>query len=260
MKKQKTLREMASSGRPDYKEYLLSKTELAIGIILGVGALIILDYLFYRTTIALIVLSPIVPLVILIMKRKQKEKRKKRLRMQFRDMMQSLSAAICAGYSVENAILEAKSDMTAMYGEKGMITCELGVIYEGIRNSRTPEEMFRDFALRSGLEEIEDFAEVFGIAKRIGGDLTNVIRVSTETISGKVETESEIETAIASKKMEGRIMDLVPGLMILYIDFTSPGFFSVLYDTIVGRIIMTVCLIGYVGAIVLSEKLMKIEV
>ena len=219
-----------------------------------------LDYLFYRSIWFAFLLCPVIPLFLVFMRNRCLRQRKKQLRVQFRDAMQSITAALQAGYSIENATREALVDMQNMYGETGMISRELQGIYEALRNSRTPEEMFSDFGERSGLEEISDFAEVFEIAKRSGGDLPGVIRVSTETISGKIETEGEIETAIASKRMEGRIMDLLPCIILLYIDVTSPGYFDMLYTTLAGRVVMTVCLLGYVGAIALSEKLMRIEV
>lgn len=260
MKKRGSLREQESLGQPDYKEYVLGVREIVVGVLLGLMADVVTDYLFFRSITAFFILLFLIPVSLVLLKGKRKFDRRKALRSQFRDAMQSLSSAIIAGYSVENAIEEAKDDMCVMYGESGIITKEFSRFLEGIRNSQTPEEMFGDLAVRSGVEEIEDFSEVFSIAKRSGGDLSSVIRLSVKTISEKIDTEGEIETVIASKRMEGRIMDAIPCLMILYIDFTSPGFFNTLYYTTIGKLIMIVCFVGYIGAIMLSEKLMKIEV
>ena len=87
-----------------------------------------------------------------------------------------------------------------------------------------------------------------------------MIRVCSVTIGDKIETAKEIQTLIAAKKLEGRIMDIIPCFIILYIDLSSPGFFDVLYYTLFGRVIMTACLAVYLGAILLSEKIMSIEV
>ena len=38
-------------------------------------------------------------------------------------------------------------------------------------------------------------------------------------------------------------MNVLPFLIILYIDITSDGFLDVMYQTLTGRIIMTVCLL-----------------
>ena len=58
---------------------------------------------------------------------------------------------------------------------------------------------------------------------------------------------------LASRIFEQRIMNLIPFLIVLYIDLTSPGFFSVMYGTWMGRSVMTMCLAAYAGALVLGR-------
>lgn len=182
------------------------------------------------------------------------------MKVQFKDALQSISSGLQAGYSVENAILEAQTDMRNMYGEKGLITKELENICVGLRLNLTAEELFLELAKRSGIEDIRQFGQIFAISKRTGGDLTSVLRICGENICEKIETEEEIRTTIAAKCFEGRIMDVVPCLIILYVDMTSPGFFDCLYHNAFGVIIMTVCLAIYLGAVLLSERMMRIVV
>ena len=249
-----------SSGLPDYHEYRMNGQEYLAGILGGMACAVLLAYIFYRSLFAVIFLCPVVPFCVKVQKERLCKRRKDMLKIQFKDALQSVSAALQAGYSLENALREAAQDMQNMYGEDGLITRELRAITEGIRNSRTPEELFLSLAKRSGLEDIGDFAEVFSIAKRSGGDLPAVIRVCSMTIGDKIETAKEIQTLVAAKKLEGRIMDVIPCFIILYVDLSSPGFFDVLYGTGLGRVVMTICLAVYAGAILLSEKIMSIEV
>jgi len=55
-------------------------------------------------------------------------------------------------------------------------------------------------------------------------------------------------------------MNLMPALIILYVDLSSPGFFTIMYTTMTGRIVMTVCLVIWGIAMRLSAKIMNIEV
>ena len=238
----------------------MSKTEWMTGLFFGVGVTAVFAYLFYRSLYAVIFLCPIIPFCIRAQKKRLCAKRRTDLKLQFKDALQAISAALQAGYSMENAIVEAHHDMENMYGERSLIAEELAVIIGGIRNNRTVEELFVNLAKRSGIEDIRDFVEVFTLAKRGGGDLISVIRVCSVTIGDKIETSKEIETLIAAKKLEGRIMDVVPCFMMLYMDLSSPGFFDVLYRTLLGRVLMTICLAAYLGAILLSERIMSVEV
>ena len=186
--------------------------------------------------------------------------RRQQLEQQFKDAMQAMTSALQAGYSVENAIRETCSDMAHMYGKDGMITREFSYMVQGVRNNHTPEELMEDLAFRSGSEDMKEFGGLFGIAKRTGGNLTEILKSCGNTICDRLDTKKEIETVMAAKRLEGRIMDMVPCAMILYIDRSSPGFFRCLYHNPSGVVIMTCCLGAYLSAILLSEKIMSVEV
>ena len=64
----------------------------------------------------------------------------------------------------------------------------------------------------------------------------------------------------AEKQFEQRIMNLMPYLIVLYVDLSSPGFFSQMYETAVGRGVMTGCLVLYLLAWRVSGKILQIEV
>ena len=63
----------------------------------------------------------------------QKEKRKEQLLMEFKDAMQSASAALLAGYSVENAWRETEKELLELHGEKGLMAAEVRWMNEGVR-------------------------------------------------------------------------------------------------------------------------------
>ena len=53
-------------------------------------------------------------------------------------------------------------------------------------------------------------------------------------------------------------MDAAPFLIVFYIGVTSPGFFDVLYHSPEGVLFMTMCLAAYLGALVLSERILAV--
>ena len=64
----------------------------------------------------------------------------------------------------------------------------------------------------------------------------------------------------AAKRFEQKVMNILPLLIVLYIDFSSPGFFNIMYTTIIGRMCMSVGLTVYLFAIYISKRLLNIEV
>jgi len=122
------------------------------------------------------------------------------------------------------------------------------------------EKAFEDFGERSKIDDIRNFARVLKIAKRSGGELISIINHTSGVINDKIRIKEEILTLTAAKRFEQKIMNLFPFAIVLYIDTSSPGFFRVMYSTIPGVVMMSVCLIGYVFAIYMTSKILSIEV
>ena len=76
----------------------------------------------------------------------------------------------------------------------------------------------------------------------------------------RYETEREIQVQVASRKMEQKVMNIIPLFILAYLKLTSMDFLDVLYGNVAGVLFMTVCLLAYGGAIVLADKILKIRV
>lgn len=208
-------------------------------------------------------MPPLLPVFFLFLKQKKKdlaEKRKRELGEQFKDAVLSVSANQKAGYSVENAFKEAYRDMAALYGGESLIGRELYTIGRGLENNVVLEKLLYDFGYRSHIQDIMQFAEVFLIAKRNGGNMTEILSETANTIEQKIALDKEIEVLLSSRKMEQKIMNVIPFFIIFYISLTSGGFFDVLYHNPAGILIMTACLAVYLAAYFISGKIVAIEV
>ncbi len=244
----------------DYGKYYFNGRE-ALWYSLQGGLLVVcIAYFFYRSVLACIFLSPV---FFFFLKQKKKELAKKRRQMlnqQFKDMVLSLSANQKAGYSVENAVKEAYRDMAMLYGKESYICKELWILIKGLENNIVLEKLFYNLGIRSHLPDIMQFADVFWIAKRNGGNMTQILAQTADTIEQKIEVDREIELLIHAKQMEQKIMNMVPFLIIFYISITSKGFFDVLYHNPVGITIMTICLLVYFAAYRLACRIVEIEI
>lgn len=248
------------SGYRDYSKYSLSGREWLLTIIEGLVLVGVCGYFFYRSLIMTILLMP---LVFTYIKRKQNslcEKRKQQLKIQFKEVMNSVLSSVTAGYSLENAFFEAYLDIAGLFGENSMMAQELLLFKRGIRNNQTIEELLSDFGKRSDIEDIRNFAEVLVIGKRSGGRIQEIIQNSVEVIEEKMSVTQEIETMVSAKRMELRVMNVIPFFIIFYVELTSPRFFHILYHNIAGICIMSICLMIYLGAVVLAEKMVHITV
>ncbi len=225
----------------------------------GIGYVGLISFVFYRSLLVFVTLLPFGIAYPLVQKEELRKKRQEELLVQFRDMIFSLAACLNAGYSVENAFTEALRETNRVYGKDSMISKEIRLMIQKTRLNRTMEEALTEFANRSGLEEIKSFADVFLAARASGGELLKIISRTAEIISEKIRIRQEILTNTTSRRLEQKIMSAIPFGIVFYLEATSSGFFDVLYETMIGRVIMTGCLVVYLGAVSWGRKILDME-
>lgn len=231
-----------------------------IAILEGIIIIFVTGYLFYGYIWAFI---PLTPYLYFHCKNKaqQLKLRKHENRMyQFRDGMAALNSALAVGYSIENSFRKSLLELTRLHGKNSDIVKGFEKIVNKLALNENVEKAIVQFAIDIEVEDAIYFAEVFRYLKRSGGDMTVTIRKTTKNITEKINVKKEINTLIAGRKMEQKVMNLIPYGIIAYIRLTAPEFLLPMYGNITGIIIMSVCLVVYIAAIKWSEKIMKIEV
>lgn len=243
-----------------YEHYRLSMKEWLMALAKGIGMCALVAWTFYRSLIAFLILLPAGLCYPFYESRRLKEKRILALASQFKESMVILASALSAGYSIENALRVSQEELVTLYGAEGMITREFSCMNDQIRMNRSVEQVLEDFAQRSGIEDIRNFSEVFSVAKRSGGDLSGIMRHTAEMIRDKMQVKEEIQTMTVSRKFEQRIMNLIPFFIVFYVDGASPGFFKQMYQTMMGRVLMSGCLIVYLISVWMAKRILEIEV
>lgn len=239
--------------RLSFIEYLLYGT-----IYLFVSAII--SFLFYDSLIPIIVLLPFIIIYYKYISNFLCIRRKEHLIFQFRDMLHSISASLNSGYSIENSIKEATTEMTILYGRTSYICNELDLMSKKLAVNIPVEKIFSDFSIRSQCSDIIMFSQILMIAKRNGGDLIAIMKSSSQTIGQKIDINREISTALSSRKYEQNIMFLMPIAIMIYIRLSSDGFFEPVYHNITGILIMSICLMLYILAVAAGIKLSTVKI
>ncbi len=244
----------------DYKNYKLNVFQYILYGSIFLFLLATYSRLFYDSFIPVLLFIPCMYPYFNFVSRSLCSKRQRSLILQFKDMITSISASLNTGYSLENALVESLNEMSILYGENSLICMELELIKRKLLLNVPVGDLFGDLAIRSGMDEISVFSEIINISKKSGGDMISIIRTSAFSISSKISLEDEIHTSIAAKKFELYIMAFLPVFIMFYVNLTQPGFYESMYHNIIGIIIMSICLAIYFSALVLANKILRIEV
>lgn len=277
MNVQKNTYNDADLSRIDYKVYHLSPVEIVMYFLVAftIGAAV--GYLFYGgigkdsygvpTTLTK-VLNIVIPTVIgsiagiiyLPARRKQIiENRMNKLRIQFRDLMDTLSTSIGSGKNIPDSYRASYDDLKVQYPSDAYIVRELEIILSGMANNFSIEQLLHDFGDRSGIDDIQNFASVFEICYRQGGNMRDVIKNTHSIISDKMEIETEIQTKLTANKMEQNIMSVMPIMIVAMMKGMSPEFADN-YVSPTGLATTTICIGIFIGAYFIGKSLLKIEV
>lgn len=243
----------------DYRSYRLTFKEHGKCLAGAVLLTAVIAYLFYDSAWGLLIF----PTVYVILRKRGSAQGKARVQAQigkeFLDVLRTVSSALLAGLSMENAWREAAREIEGLYGESSIMGRELIRINGKVGMNIPLEQQLEELAMRSGNADVASFAEVFSFAKRSGGNLVTIMEGTANHIRARFETEREIQVLVASKQLEQKVMNVVPLLILAYLKVTSIGFLDILYRNVAGVLFMSGCLLAYGGAILLSERMLRIE-
>lgn len=260
-KKKAPLPQPREDGLTDYNHYFMTRKEKIFYIAAAAVVLFAVGYIFYHNFILAGLLALLSFKFPAIRTKQIIKKRKSELTNQFKDMLYALSSSLSAGRSVESGFKEAFNDMRIMYPDENTdIMCELEYIVRGLEMNETIEDMIDRFAQRAHIEDIDNFADIFRTCKRTGGDLVKVIRNTSQTIGEKIEVKQEIDTLISGKKFEFKILMVMPIALLVVLSVTTEDYMQPVFETIQGRIIMTIAIAVFGAAYFIGKKIMDIKV
>lgn len=244
----------------DYHVYHMKKKDVIVAFLIGGGLAAVVSWIFFNH----IVVSAIAVVgcgiyAQPIYQEYKLEQRKRKLLLQFKDLLESLTSSYSAGKNTLEAFVDSERDMEQVYGEDADIVKELHIIVTGMKNSLNAEALLLNFAQRSGLDDVRNFADVFRVAIRQGANIRDIIATTRDIISDKIEIEMEINTMMSGNKNELTIMMVMPLVIIVSLGGMGSGM-SVADNSVTNILIKIVALAMFGVAYYLGRKFTKIEI
>ncbi len=242
----------------DYSIYTPNQKEKILWFIIGMivsGAVL---YIFYESIIASIVFGAVCGYFFIPIRRNQIiKKRQKNLTMQFRGLLDALSTSIGAGKNMYDSFANSAEDLTVQFSGEADIVREINIIRNGLDNNIQIEDLLLNFAERSGIEDVRNFANVFATCYKKGGNIKDVIKNTSSIIGDKIEIQMELETMVAGQKNEQNIMLVMPVFFIVVLK--SMGGDLIDLESGVGILSVTIALAIFVLAYFISKKILDIK-
>lgn len=244
-----------------YDTYELDKNEKKKFLLVAGISFMAIGYVFYHSLILSLIFLVLLFPGLKWYQELHIEGQKKALKEQFRDMLYSLSASLSAGRQMAESLKEAEENLRLIYKPDTLLVVELSYMVKRIFESReSEEELLKDFAKRTTIEDIVLFVDTYYTCRTVGGDSVKVVLKTSEILLDKMTIEKEINTLTAQKRFEAKLLMAIPFCIILFLQMASPDYFNVMFEHMAGRLLMTFALIGIGISYYLSIKLVRIIV
>lgn len=246
---------------PDYSTYRMTVREKIFYTLTAAAAIYFVGFIFYRSHIFSAMLSSLAFFYPRVKVREIINKRRKELNIQFKDMLYALSSSLSAGKSIEQAFRDTLTDLEILYPERETsIMKEVECINRRLEMNETVEAVLSDFAKRSGIEDIVNFADVFVTCKRTGGNMVEIMKNASSIINDKIEIGQEIDTVLAQRKFEQKVLNILPVLMLIVLSTSAGDYIEPVFATAAGRVVTTISILLLTAAYFISRGLTDIRV
>mgnify|MGYP004571085735 FL=1 len=189
----------------------------------------------------------------IILNRKEKNDKKKIENQLLRGII-IMNNAFKAGNSTIQALKIACDELPEP------IKGEFSKMYKEMCYGLSVEVVFDRFAKRVDLEEAKYISSSLIILNKTGGNIINVFSSIERTLYDKKKLREEQKSLIVSSDMVVKVLFCLPIIFVGIIYLLSPDYFSVLFNSILGYLVLGIMLIMFIIYVILLRKILKVKV
>ena len=177
-----------------------------------------------------------------------RQRRRQRFNEQLVDSLLSMSNALKAGFSIMQAF------ETVVKEGRNPIAQEYGLFLHQTRVGVPFEEALQQLGERVGSEDLTLMINAIEIARRAGGNLTEVFDKIAATIRERLRIEGRIRSLTAMGRLQGIIVGAMPALLLLALSLWEPKMMASFFSSLAGMVMLgTVLLLEIAGYLVIRR-------
>lgn len=232
-------------------------------ILLLLGSSIIIyftTWVFYESHLICLLSLPLSIILLKNFELAYKKHIKEEIEDEFSDLNRLIIAELEANIPIEQALknIEQRISKDDIYEFKH-INKELKRWTNELDMGLRLEDILIEFANRSDDKNFKDYAKMVSLSSKTGSKLYDVIVNTNQVLEESKELKRELSVLIAEKKLEQRLMSLMPLFIVLMLKSTAPEFIAPLYKGVEGRIVMSLVLSLFVISYFWSKRMAKLK-
>ena len=183
-----------------------------------------------------------------------RERRRIKFNLQLADHLGTMSNALRAGFSIIQAF-ESVVDS----GDKP-IAQEFNVLLQQLRVGMGFDDALASLDKRVGSDDLTLVCTSIDIARKTGGNLTEIFDRISETIRGRLSIERRVRTLTAQGRMQGLIVSLMPLGLGIVMTFMKPETMKPFLFSLKGQVCIGAALALVVCGWMMIRRIVRIDV
>jgi tight adherence protein B len=180
--------------------------------------------------------------------------RSRALMLQLPDALDLVCSSLRAGHGVSQALKTAAEQTPPPFcQEAARVVAELGL---GFSLNQALGRMVE----RTGQADVELMCTAVQIQTRTGGNLAEVLANIAAVIRERIELHGEVRALTAEGRLSGVILTLLPPVMAVVLSIRKPGWLDPLVTDPIGRGILTLGVILLLTGILVTNKMLKVDI
>ena len=151
--------------------------------------------------------------------RGRRDARMKTLTSQLPDALDLMARGLKVGHPLNETIASVARDMV------DPVATEFGILVDQISYGDDLVSAFRDFAERSGVEDVNYLATSVAIQNGTGGDLSRILVTLSKVIRGRITMRKRILAISSEGRMTAWFMSLLPVFIFVSTSLASPTYY-----------------------------------
>ncbi len=223
-------------------------------LLAGASMVVILSRLHWLPTVAIAMGGVVAMLSPFFYVNTKRTKRFEQFELNFPDALDSLGRAMRAGHA-----LAAGMEMVAHEAAQP-VGGEFRRVVEEWKLGRSWDQALQHLSERVPLVSVSLFVAAIRMQSRTGGKLHEVLARVSDGLRDSTSLDGEIRAIGAHGKLTGLVLTAVPIVIVVMLQWTSPGYLDVLTDHPIGKYLIIAAICFLVAAHFVIRKILDIKI
>lgn len=229
----------------------------------SLGALVVFGLLSYILAELLLQQGPVVNLPIAIVcsivlpwffMRSRRYRRLENFTRQLPIVCELVSNGLRAGLALQGALELVAREMPSPAQD------EFGRLVREVRLGGSIDESLEALLVRMPSDALEIMVTALRVQRIAGGNLIKSMAALSRTLNERQRTSEEIKTMLAQPRFASYLMPVLSVVALSSMNYMTPGFIDVLFQTVPGLLMLSVFILTQVGGFVLIQRITRIKV